>query len=149
MGWRAAVLGLCLLPVAGHCDVLTFGIWPTSNPADSISCRIELKSGQINVVEVHGTGMPPRHPMRWPVRRAEEAAVLSTLLALVSGDLPGVDPYTSRPPNAPYVTVTWSTEVDGVRVNGLYVQTGLDLPATMARLVDTVIPGSGCQSAAG
>ena len=144
---QAAVLSFLLLPQPGYSDVLTFGIWPSSNPASGVSCRIELKSGQINVVEVRGTGMPPKRPLRWPVRRGEEVAVLASLAALISGDLPSVDIYQSRSPPAPYVTVTWSTTVDEMQVSGLYIQSGLALPATLSQLIDTVMPGSGCQTA--
>jgi hypothetical protein len=145
MGWRGMVLSLCLLPQEAFGDVLTFGIFPTSNPATSVSCRIELRDGQIIVVEVRGVGMPPRRPFRWPVRRAEEKAVLSALQALISGDLPGVDAYTSRDPPAPYVTINWSSTVNGQRVAGLYIQSGLELPPVMAQLMDVILPGSGCQ----
>ena len=145
MGWRASVLSLFMLPVAGQADVLTFGIYPSSNPAVSISCRIELRAGQINVVEVRGVGMPPRAPYRWPVRRAEEVAVLRALQALISGDLPGVETYSSRTPPPPYLTIAWSSQVNGQRVTGLYQQLGIGLPDVMAVLMDTVMPGSGCQ----
>ena len=147
MGWRACVLALGLLPQGALSDVLTFGIFPTSNPASSVSCRIELRAGQINVVEVRRIGMLPDHPFRWPVRRAEEKAVLSALQALISGDLPGVENYTLRQPPAPYVTISWSSTVNGARVSGLYMQAGLTLPPVMARLMDVIIPGSGCQIA--
>jgi hypothetical protein len=146
MGWRAAALMLCLLPQGALGDVLTLGIYPTSNPGASVSCRIELRSGQINVVEVRGTGMPPKRPFRWPVRQHEEAAMLSALQALISGDLPGVDTYSSRQPAAPYVTITWSSVVNGARVNGLYLQSGLTLPPVLSQLLDVTMPGSGCQS---
>ena len=146
MGWRGMVLSLCLLPHGALGDVLTFGIFPTSNRAASVSCRIELRAGQINVVEVRGTGMPPKRPFRWPVRRAEEKAVLSALQALISGDLPGADALSTRDPPAPYVTITWSSTVNGQRVGGLYRQAGLELPPVMAQLIDVIMPGSGCQS---
>ncbi len=147
--WRRAVLlAAFLAPQAVSADVLTFGIYPTSNPADSVSCRIELKSGQVNVVEVRGAGMPPKSPWRWPVRRPEEKVILSALQALISGDLPGVDRYNARVPPAPYFTVTWSTRVDDVPVSGLYIQEGLDMPDLLSQLIDTVMPGSGCGSAA-
>jgi hypothetical protein len=146
MGWRACVLSALLLSGAARADVLTFGIFPTANPSASVSCRIELRSGQINVVEVRGVGMPPKAPYRWPVRRAEETAILHALQALISGDLPGVEVYSARTPAAPYVTITWSSKVNGLRVAGLYLQSGNDLPDVMATLIDTVMPGSGCQS---
>lgn len=146
MGWRAIVLSLCLLPVAARGDVLTFGIFPSSDTAISVSCRIELRAGQVTVVEVRGAGMPPRAPYRWPVRGPEETAILHALQALISGDLPGVEPYGSRTPAAPYVTVAWSSTVNGQRISGLYLQSGITLPEVMATLLDTVMPGSGCQT---
>lgn len=145
MGWRACVLSLLLLHAEARADVLTLGIFPTTNRAASVSCRIELRAGQITVVEVRGAGMPPRTPYRWPVRQSEELAVLRALQALISGDLPGVEPYGSRTPATPYLTVTWSADVNGQRVTGLYLQPGTDLPAVIAILIDTVMPGSGCQ----
>lgn len=145
MAWRAVVLSLCLLPQGAVGDVLTFGIFPTSNPAASVSCRIELRAGQINVVEVRGIGMPPKRPFRWPVRRAEEKAILSALQALISGDLPGVDAFATWQPPAPYVTISWSTTVNDERVSGLYIQPGLELPPVMAQVIDVILPGSGCQ----
>lgn len=144
MGWRGVVLSLCLLPQGALSDVLTFGIFPSSDPAASVSCRIELRAGQINVVEVRGVGMPPRSPYRWPVRRAEEVALLRALQALISGDFPGVEAYTSRNPAAPYLTIAWSSQVNGQRLTGLYQQAGITLPEVMATLLDTVMPGSGC-----
>ncbi len=146
MGWRGCVLSLFLLPVQARAEVLTLGIFPSTNSAASISCRIELRAGQVTVVEVRGAGMPPRSPYRWPVRPAEELAVLRALQALISGDLPGVEPYGSRTPPAPFMTIAWSAKVNGQRVTGLYVQAGTDLPSVMATLIDTVMPGSGCQT---
>ena len=145
MGWRALVLSSFLLAKVAHADVLTFGFFPSSDPAQSVSCRIELKAGQINVVEVHGAGMPPKSPFRWPVRQVEEQAMLRALQSLISGDLPGVETYTSRTPPAPYMSITWSSVLNGTRVSGLYLQDGTDLPLVMSHLIDTVMPGSGCQ----
>ena len=147
MQWRAWVLSLCLLPLAAAADVLTFEIWPSSDPARTLSCRMELTGGQVIVVEVRGTGLPPRHAMRWPVRRGEAAAMGDALAALIAGDLPSVDTYTSRRPPAPLIAVTWSTRVSGAPLSGLYIQSGLDLPPQLARVVDTVMPGSACQGA--
>lgn len=145
MGWRGIILSLVLMSGGARADVMTFGVFPSSDPAVSVSCRIELRAGQINVVEVRGVGMPPRSPYRWPVRRAEEMAILRALQALISGDLPGVETYTSRTPATPYLTISWSSQVNGQRVTGLYQQSGTALPAVMAALMDTVMPGSGCQ----
>ena len=146
MGWRGIVLSLCLVPQAASADVLTFAILPSADPSKSLFCRMELAGGQIAVVEVRGSGMPPRHAMRWPVRRGEAAAMGDALAALIAGDLPSVDIHSHGLP-APSVMVTWSTRVSGAPLSGQYMQSGLDLPAPLARVVDTIMPGSACQGA--
>lgn len=142
-------MSLGLLPQAAPCDVLTFGIFPTPNRSTSISCRIELRAGQVYVVEVRGTGMPPDHPFRWPVRRTEEMAMLQALQSLISGDVSGVDVAALATPRAPYIKIIWASEVNGVQVNGVYFQDGLQLPAVMSQVLNTVMPGSGCEAATG
>ena len=122
MGRRAIALAFCLMPMSAAPDILTFNLWPTGNPSGNLSCLIVMANGQITMVEVRGTGMPPRHPMRWPIRPEEEAAVLSALQALIIGDLVGADVYAAPSPQPPYLTLTWSTKVNGARVSGLYVQ---------------------------
>ena len=144
---RAMMFALAVMPDLARADVLTFEISPDHSPDHEVSCRIELHGHEMNVLEVRGAGMPPAHPMRWTVRKAEELAVLRALQALVSGDLAGVDIYNARLPLAPYVTVTWSTRVSGVPTSGLYVQKGLDLPPVLAGLIDTVLPGGPCELA--
>jgi hypothetical protein len=148
MWGRALVLSLLLLPEVAVGDALTFEIWPSTDPAKSLSCRMELTKGQIVAVQVQGIGMPPRHAMRWPVRRMEAAAMGDAIAALISGDLPSVDDYTSRRPPAPLITVSWSANVGGTPMSGLYIQTGLSLPPQLARVIDAVMPGSACQTAA-
>lgn len=146
MGHWAYALAFCLLPGAALPDVLTYEIWPTADPSESLSCLIALTDGQIRVVEVRGAGMPPRHPLRWPVRPAEEAAVLAALQALISGEVPGVDIYGARNPTPPYLTITWSSQVNGTWVSGLYIQPGLALPQVLAQVLTAVIPSSRCRS---
>ncbi len=73
--------------------------------------------------------------------------MLRGLAALASGDLPSVDRYASRVPTPPYVTVMWSTRVDDVAVSGLYIQTGLMLPAALWGVLAAVLPGSACLAA--
>ena len=145
---RAVVLSDLLQAKAADAYVLTFGLFPSSNPSTIISCRIELRSGQISVVEVRGVGMPPRRPYRWPVRRAEDIAVLRALQALVRGDLPGVEVNSFLPPPAPYASINWSTKFNGVSVFMLYLQSGTTLPDVMVRLIDAVMSGGGCQAKA-
>ena len=144
---RAMILALTLLPVMARSDVLTFEVWPDRNPDRMVSCRIERRGPEMNVLEVLGAGMPPSQPMRWPVRRVEEAVLLAALQDLISGDLPGVEIYSSRLPPAPYVTVTWSATVNAAPVSGLYVQQGLRLPPVLAQVIDTVLPGGPCEAA--
>ena len=143
----AQVLALALLPQVLPADVLTFAIWPDANPAHSIACRVELFHGQIIAVEVRGTGMPARRALRWPAGLAERAALRQALGAFLTGDLPSVEPYGSRVPPAPYVTVTWSTLLNDAPVSGLYLQHDLTLPGPLAGVLRAVIPGSGCDLA--
>jgi hypothetical protein len=138
------VLSLCLMPQGAVADALTFEIVPSFDPSRSLSCRIEVTGGQIVAVQVAGTGMPPRTPMRWPVRRDEAAAVADALTALVAGDLTSVETYRSRRPPAPLITVTWGIRISGQVMSGLYIQSGLDLPPMLDRVIDTVLPGSAC-----
>jgi hypothetical protein len=70
------------------------------------------------------------------------------MAALIAGDLPSVDTYTSRRPPAPLIAVTWSSWVSGRPMSGLYIQSGLSLPPQLARVIDAVMPGSACQSTA-
>lgn len=141
------VLSLALVPSVGSADVLTYAIWPDSNPAHSMACRIELWHGQIIAVEVLGTGMPPRHALRWPAGIAERAAIRAVLGAMLTGDLPSVEAYSSRAPKTPYVTVNWSTTLNGSPVSGLYVQAGLAMPPTLRTLLQKTMPGSNCDTA--
>ena len=143
------VLSLVMMPAAGSADVLTYAIWPDGNPAHSLACRIELWRGQIIAVEVLGTGMPPRHAMRWPAGLAERAALRAALGALLTGDLPSVGAYGSRVPKAPYVTVTWSTILNDAPISGVYIQTGLALPPQLQTVLHRVMPGSNCDKVAG
>jgi hypothetical protein len=147
MRWRAMLVALLLMPGPARADALAFEFWPERNADTSVSCRIELRGGQIIVIEFIGSGMPPRLPLRWPVRQHEEIAILRALQALVSGDLPSSDAYSLRVPPPPYVVVAWSTEVNGAYVSGFYVQPHIDLPPVLAGLIDTVLPGGPCQSA--
>lgn len=147
MWGRGVVLSLVLGPLAAQADVLAFEIRPSADPSKSLSCRMELRDGLIIAVEVKGVGMPPRYAMRWPVRRGEAAAMGDALAALIAGDLPSVEIYSSHGPPPPYLSVTWSTWVSGAPMSGQYFQSGLDLPPPLARVIDAVMPGSACQGA--
>ena len=147
MGWRALVLSFSLMSQAAAADVLSFDIWPSTDPYKSLVCRIEIRGGQMIVVEVQGTFVPPRHVMRWPVRHGEAAAMAVAMAALIAGDLPSVGGYAAHGPAAPMIAVTWSTKLERGLISGVYTQSGLDLPPELARVVDTVMPGSACQGA--
>ena len=144
---RGLALSLLLLPQVMSADVLTFAIWPDGNPAHSLACRIELVHGQMIAVEVLGTGMPPHGALRWPAGLVERAALRRALGALLTGDLPSIEPYGSCVPPTPYVTVTWSTILNGAPISGLYVQQELALPQELALVLQTAMPGSGCDKA--
>ncbi len=143
---RALVLALLLCRPA-QADSIAFQIWPNRNANDVVTCRIELRSGQIVVFEYKGVGPPPSLIMRWPVRKSEETAMLHVLQALISGDLPSIDPYKLQVPMPPFVMVTWSTRVNDRLLTGLYLAKDLDLPPILAGLIDTVLPGGPCESA--
>ena len=147
MWWRGVVLSLCLLPQAASADVLTFDIRPSANPYKSLFCRIEIRGGQMIVVEVLGTFVSPRQVMRWPVRHGEAAAMADAMAAMISGDLPSVEGYAAHGPPAPMIAVTWSTKLERGLVAGVYTQSGLDLPPLLDRVIDTVMPGSACDRA--
>ena len=144
MRGRGLLFALLVLCQGARADSVAFQIWPNRSADDMVACRIELRAGQIVAIETQGSGAPPGLIMRWPVRKDEEAAVLHALQALISGDLPGVDPYKTRMPPPPFVMVTWSSMVNDRLLTGLYLQTGLVLPPILAGLIDTVLPGGAC-----
>jgi hypothetical protein len=124
---------LTALPVCAN--RLTFEVWPDASPDHMVSCSFAVADGWISLVQVEGVGMPGPKPMRWRASDAEEDAMASGLQALVGGQLGSVDPYQSRQPPAPFVSVTWMTRLDDQLASGLYVQTGLALPAPLLQTV--------------
>lgn len=136
------------LPAPALGNSLTFDIWPSTDPLASISCAMRLAGGMITAVEVHGTGMPPVPPMRWPARPAEVAVLMAALQALVAGDLPSVEIYSSRLPAPPYVTVNWMARVNDGMLTGLYIQKGLTLPPDLANVLESLTPGGPCTKTA-
>ena len=101
----------------------------------------------ITVVEVHGTGMPPIAPMRWPASPMEIAILIAALQTLVTGDLPSVETSASRLPAPPYVTVNWMARVDDGMLTGLYIQQGLTLPPELVQVLKNLTPGGACDMA--
>ena len=71
--------------------------------------------------------------MRWRASRAEVDALSQGLQALVGGELGSVNPYLSRQPPAPFLSVTWMTRLDDRLATGLYIQPGLALPDPLSR----------------
>jgi hypothetical protein len=142
-----ALAVITILPAPALGNSLTFDIWPSANPMQSTSCALRLAGGMITAVEVQGTGMPPQQPMRWPASPEEIAALMAALQALVSGDLPSVETYTSRLPAPPYITVNWMARVDDGMLTGLYIQKGLTLPLELTRVLDGLTPGGPCTKA--
>ena len=97
-----------------------------------------MSDGWISLVQVKGVGMPAPEPMRWRASHAEEEAVSSGLQALVVGDLGSVDIYRSRQPPAPFLSVTWMTRLDDRFASGLYIQSGLSLPAPLSQTLNAL-----------
>ena len=144
-----ALAVITTLPAPALGNSLTFDIWPSTDPMQSTSCALRLAGGMITAVEVRGTGMPAHQPMRWPARPEEITALMAALQALVSGELPSVETYSSRLPAPPYVTVNWMARVNDGMLTGLYIQTGLVLPPELAQVLDNLTPGGPCAMAVG
>jgi hypothetical protein len=132
---KGLALGLAALfaatPVCAN--RLTFEVWPDASPDHTVACTVALEDGWISLVQITGAGMPGPQPMRWRASRAETDAVFDSLQALLVGSLASVDPYQSRQPPAPFLSVTWMTRVDASLTSGLYIQPGLSLPAPLSQ----------------
>jgi hypothetical protein len=107
---------------------MTFEVWPDTSPDHAVFCSVALSDGWISLVQVTGAGMPGPQPMRWRASSAEVEALSDSLQAFVGGELGSVDPYASRQPPAPFLTVTWMTRLDDRLTTGLYIQRSLILP---------------------
>lgn len=125
-----AAATVAALPVSAN--RLTFAVWPDASPDHAIFCSVALTDGWISLVQVKGAGMPGADPMRWRASWGEVDALAGGLQALVGGALGSVDPYRSRQPPAPFLTVTWMTRLDDRLATGLYIQTGLALPGPLS-----------------
>ena len=112
---------------------LTFEVWPDASPDHTVACSLALEDGWISLVQIEGAGMPNPQPMRWRASRAETDAVFDSLQALIVGDPGSVDPYHSRQPSAPFLSVTWIAKVDATLTSGLYIQPGLTLPSPLSK----------------
>lgn len=135
-------LAFCLAALAAaapsHANRLTFEVWPDASPDHTVACSVALQDGWISLVRITGAGLPGSQPMRWRASQAETEALFEGLLALAVGRPGSVDPYASRQPPAPFLSVTWMTRIDRSLTSGLYIQPGLTLPQplsqTLARL---------------
>ena len=123
---------------------LTFEVWPDASPDHVMSCSVTLTDGWISLVQVRGAGMPGREPMRWRASLAEIDAMSDSLQALVGGELGSVNPYLSRQPPAPFLSVTWMTRLDDLLTTGLYIQPGLSLPAPLSETLASLGLGQPC-----
>jgi len=125
-------LALCLAAmIAGppaHANRLTFEVWPDASPDHAVSCTFALTEGWISLVQVKGAGMPGSEPMGWRASQPEVEALTTSLQALVGGELGSVNPYLSRQPPVPFLSVTWMTRLNDRQTTGLYIQPGLTLP---------------------
>jgi hypothetical protein len=117
---------------------LTFEVWPDGSPDHVVSCTFALSDGWISLVQVKGAGMPGPDPMRWRASRLEVEALEDSLQVLVGGALASVDPYLSRPPAAPFLSVTWMTQLDDRLATGLYIQPGLALPGPLSQTIGSL-----------
>ena len=143
---RGLALGLAVLTAAlpAHANRLTFEVWPDASPDHIVSCSFALTDGWISLVQVTGAGIPGARPMRWHASRAEVEALSSGLQALVGGELGSVNPYVSRQPAAPFLSVTWMTRLDNRLATGLYIQSGLALPVPLSQTLVTLGLGRPC-----
>lgn len=117
---------------------LTFEVWPDASPDHVMSCTFALSDGWISLVKVTGAGMPGPAPMRWRASRAEVDAVSDSLQAFIGGDLGSVNPYQSRQPPAPFLSVTWMTRLDNRLATGLYIQPGTALPDPLEKALESL-----------
>ena len=147
---RGGVLALVLsLPQLAAANSLTIELWPSTDPSQTISCAIALTAGRFSAVEVKGHGQPPLRPMQWYATEIEIAALNTALQSLISGDLTAEVMQTTRMPAPPYFSVTWLANVDDRIAAGLYIQSGLDLPAPLSDMFLQLLPGGLCDRALG
>lgn len=136
MSIKALVLSIlpALAPASALSNRLTLEVWPDARPDHATFCTVGLSGGWITVVQVRGVGLAAPYPVRWRATSPEEQAMMTALHAFLAEDLVSVDPYVSRLPPAPFVTVTWMTTLDDNMATGLYIQNGLALPPPLANV---------------
>jgi len=141
-------LAICIAAIVvalpASANRLTFEVWPDTSPDHVISCTVDLSQGWISLIQVTGAGLPGPRPMRWRASQAEVEAVTDSLQAFVGGDLGSVNPYLSRQPPAPFLSVTWMTRLDDRLKTGLYIQPGLSLPGPLSQMLASLGLGRAC-----
>jgi hypothetical protein len=143
-GWLAGLVAAVATALPANANRLTFEVWPDADPAHASFCSIALAGGWLSLVQVKGSGLPSPRPSRWRASSREEETLTAALQAFLAGDLELVDPYLSRLPPAPFVTVTWMTTLDDTMATGLYIQPGLPLPPVLADLSAALGLGETC-----
>jgi hypothetical protein len=138
--WQGLVAGIAaaLTALPACANRLTFEVRPDPSPDHAVFCSFALEDDWISLIQVRGPGLPTQQPIRWRATRQEDAAILSALQAFVAGDTTSVDAYSSRPPPAPFVTVTWMTSLDGSLATGVFIQPGLRLPEVLAQSLSSL-----------
>jgi hypothetical protein len=129
----AFCLAATLAATPAGANRLTIEVWPDASPDHAVFCSVALKDGWISLVRVTGAGLPGPSPLRWRASPTEIKALSDSLQAFVGGTLHSVDSYAARQPPAPFLSVTWMTQLDGDPARGLYLQPGLTLPRSLSR----------------
>jgi hypothetical protein len=143
---QGLAVGLAVLwaAVPSFANRLTLEVWPDASPDHVVSCTFSLSDGWISLVHVRGVGMPGETVMRWRASTTEVEALTDSLQALVGGRITSVDPYGSRQPPAPFLSVTWMTRLDNHLATGLYLQPGLALPDPLSATLGSLDLGRPC-----
>lgn len=146
MSIKALILSIlsALVPAPALANRLTLEVWPDARPDHATFCTVGLSGGWITVVQVRGVGLPAPYPVRWRATSLEEQAILTALHAFLAEDLLSVEPYVSRLPPPPFVTVTWMTTLDENMATGLYIQNGLLLPPALANVTKALGLSKAC-----
>src|SRR5512137_855071 len=119
---------LMLLPDLAFCHSLTVNLWPESDPDSAIFCTLSLSAGQLSAVEAKGLGLENPRALRWWASAADTSAFLGGMQALIDGRVPSENPLYAPRPAPPFLTVTWTANVNGQIVSGRYTATDLALP---------------------
>ena len=86
--------------------------------------------------------MPPRHAHALAGAAGRGGGDGRCLAGADCGRFAQVELYASRRPAGAFDYGHLDDALDDELVTGLYIQSGLDLPAALARVIDAVMPGS-------